>query len=648
MKLKLTILLSIINLSLTLAQNKVIDSLKAIVKTEITDSLKIKAYGDLCWYYSGISTDSAFYFGNIALDLSKKTKNLNGEAQAYNDFGIIHYKLSNFDTANTFYKKALAIRLKNNDTLGIGSIYNKMGISYQRIFKMDSAIYYNTKALEIFEGLKNEGYVALIKNNIANIYFNLKQYKKALNEHLDVAKIREQINDEFGLVQSYTNIGNSYLFLNDTIKSASSYVKGIEIAEKNNYEQELSALYNNYGTILKDQNKFNDAIVYFNKSLELRKKLSDSYGIASVSQNIGDLYLSTGKIEEAELNLRKGLHLAKKTNAKELEMNGYKSLLSFFAFKKNTDSVLHYQKLYSTAQDSLFSSRITKEIAEIQEKYDSAQREKEIAQQKEQLLQNELEIKNKNLYSILLGSGLLIFSIISFGLYKRQQHKRREYKNKLKLKEAQTYNKLQDQRLRISRDLHDNIGSQLTFIISSIDNLKFLTQKSNDNLRNKLSEINQFANGTIAQLRDTIWAMNKNEIPIEDFQTRILTFIEKAKTATTNIKFSFNASIAEDFTFTSIKGINVFRIIQEAINNSIKYSNASEISVNITENEKFVEISISDNGIGFDKNTIELGNGLENMQKRIEEIGGDISIKSKVNEGTTIIINCVKNRSNAL
>ena len=648
MKLKLTILFSVFFVSIACAQSKIIDSLKILIKTEKSDSLKIKAYGDLCWYYSGISTDSAFYFGNIALDLSKKTNNLNGEAQAYNDFGIIHYKLSNFDTANSFYKKALALRIKNNDTLGIGSLYNKMGISYQRIFKMDSAIFYNTKALEIYENINHTRYIALIKNNIANIYFNLKQYDKALKEHLEVAKIREEINDEFGLLQSYTNIGNSYLFLKDTTESIINYKKGIEIAKKNNNEQELSALYNNYGAILKDQNQNDAAINYFNKSLQLREKLNDNYGIASVRQNIGDLYLSTGNLTKAEKNLRQGLQLAKKTNAKELEMKGYKALLSFFAFRKNTDSIIHYQKLYSISQDSIFNSRITKEIADIQEKYNTAKREKEISQQKEQLLKNELEIKNKNFYTVLLGSGFLIFSIVSFSLFKRQQHKRREYKNKLKLKEAQTYNKLQDQRLRISRDLHDNIGSQLTFIISSIDNLKFLTDSTNEKLKNKLSEINQFANGTIAQLRDTIWALNKNEIAFEDFQTRILSFIEKAKTATTNIKFSFSTSISEDYTFTSIKGINVFRIIQEAINNSIKYSSATEIAVNISENEKIIEISITDNGIGFDLNNIKLGNGLENMQKRIEEIGGTIHIKSKVNEGTTITINCLKNKTNAL
>ena len=647
MKLKLTILFSIVFLS-AFAQKNVIDSLKIVLKNPISDSTKVKVLGDLCWYYSSISTDSSFYYGNQALDLSKKTNNVIGEAQAYNDFGIIHYKLSNFDTSISFYKKALSLREKLKDTLGIGSLYNKMGISYQRIFKMDSAIYYNTKALEIYENAKHTSYTALIKNNIANIYFNLKQYRKALEEHLEVAKIRAEIKDNFGLTYSYTNIGNSYLYLKDTVQSLINYKKGIEIAEQNNYSMELATLYNNYGTILKSQGNYNDAISYFTKSLKLRQDLNDNYGVSSVLLNIGDLYMSSGRVNEAEEKLRNGLKLAKISNAKEKEMNAYKSLITYFAYKKNTDSILYYQQLFTIAQDSIFNTRITKEIAEIQEKYDTAQREKEIAQQKEQLLKNELEIKNKNLTALLLGSGLLFFSIISFGLYKRQQHKKREYKNKLALKEAQTYSKLQDQRLRISRDLHDNIGSQLTFIISSIDNLKFLTDATNLKLKNKLSEINQFANATIGQLRDTIWAMNKNEITFEEFQSRLLAFIEKAKAATTKIQFNYNSAIQSNLNFSSIKGMNIFRVFQEAINNAIKYAEASEINIMISENTETIKFEISDNGKGFDINTIELGNGLENMERRIKEVGGSITINSEPNKGTSIKITCSKNKTNAV
>ena len=114
------------------------------------------------------------------------------------------------------------------------------------------------------------------------------------------------------------------------------------------------------------------------------------------------------------------------------------------------------------------------------------------------------------------------------------------------------------------------------------------------------------------------------------------------------IQFNFNNNVTSELSFSSIKGVNIFRVIQEGINNSIKYANATEISVNITESDSKINIEVADNGSGFDINSTELGNGLENMQKRIDEINGEISIHSENNKGTIIKITCDKNRTNVV
>jgi len=628
------------------SQQKIIDSLTTLTKTNLTDSLKVKVYGDLSYYYGTINMDSAFHYGKKALNLALENENAQGIGQSYNDLGILYYRISEFDKSISYYKKSLKIREELKDTMGLGGLYNKLGIAYQRIFKMDSALFYNTQALKIFEQKNHTQYVALIKNNIANIYFNLKQYQKSLKEHLDVAEIRTQIKDNFGLVYSYTNIGNSYLYLKDTIESINYYKKGIDLAEKHNYQSELATLYNNYGSILWNQNQINEASTYYSKSLKLRQNLNDNYGIASVYLNLGELNLSQNKINEAGKNIREGLQISKRINANEKVLSGYSLMLSYFAHKKNTDSILKYQGLINSTKDSILNSRITKEVAEIEEKFETEKKEKEIALQKEQILKNELQLKNRNLYLILLASGFLIFGIIIFSLFKRSQHKKREFKQHLALTEAQTYNKLQDQRLRISRDLHDNIGSQLTFIISSIDNLKFLTKSSDETLKNKLSDINSFTTSAIAQLRDTIWAMNKPEITFENFLSRIMSYIEKAKSAKTDISFNIENNVKSEIKFSSVKGINIFRVIQEAINNAIKYADASKIDLTLNENGNNITINIKDNGKGFNMNEVELGNGLENMEKRITEIKGIFNLHSEIGKGTSVTISCKKNKSN--
>lgn len=621
---------------------KIIDSLKQVIQSKPSDSIKIKTFSDLCWYYRSVSTDSAFTYGNRALSLAKKTKNSQGEAQAYNDLGILYYDASNFKKAITYYKKTMHYRQVVNDSMGMASAYNKLGIAYQRIFKMDSAIYYATNALKIYESKNHVQYAAIIKNNIANIYQDLKQYDKALKTHLEVADIRKEIKDLNGLTYSYTNIGNAYLFLKDTAQALNYYTKGIDIAKRNNFKGELATLYNNLGSVYKGQKKFNEAIKVYNKSFDIRKNLNDNYGVASAAINIGSLYLSSGNINEAEEKLRFGLNISKKTEAKELELTAYGSLLSYFAFKKNTDSILHFQNLYNSIQDSIFSDRITKQVAEIQEKYDTAEREKEILEQRADIAEKELNLNQKNTQIIGLSILAVVIAILGYLLFNQQKLKNAQLKKESELKEAlvkiETQNRLQEQRLRISRDLHDNIGAQLTFIISSIDNLKYGFKITNDKLNNKLGSISNFTKDTIYELRDTIWAMNKNEISLEDLQARVSNFVDKADLSSNKTNFIFNIddSLSKDLKFTSVVGMNIYRIIQEAINNAIKYAEASNIDIDIKKDKDALQFFVKDDGVGFDENKIKSGNGLNNIKKRAEEINASIAIESVIDKGTLV------------
>jgi len=192
--------------------------------------------------------------------------------------------------------------------------------------------------------------------------------------------------------------------------------------------------------------------------------------------------------------------------------------------------------------------------------------------------------------------------------------------------------------LRISRDLHDNIGSQLTFIISSIDNLKYGFDIKDGKLTQKLESIGSFASSTIDELRDTIWAMNKSEISFEDLQSRISNYIDKAHLSDDKINFSFvvDENVDLDRTFTSLEGMNIYRIIQETIHNSIKHGQATEIKVGVKQEEDNLQFEIMDNGIGFEPTKVETGNGLNNMKKRAHEIKAELSILSKKKKGTNI------------
>jgi len=625
------------------AQQKQIDALKKQLKNRsLSDSLKIKYLGDLGWYFSSFSSDSAFKYNELALALSKKTNNLRGIAQAYNDLGIVYYRLSQFDSSLVFYRKSFSIRKKINDNVGIASLYNKMGIAHNQLFRLDSAIYYAFKSLKIYENLGEKRFVAANLNNIANLYKDTKQFKKAFEKHQEALKIRNSLQDEKGILESFVGIGNVHIALKNNDSAKVYYEKSLDIAAKLNAINELSTIYNNLGTLYKSENDFTKSFANFKQSLQIRQQLQDNYGIASTLLSLSDLQMKQKNFLESERYLHQGLSIAKSVKANELQQDAYKQFMELKAYLKQPDSVSYYKEKFIEMQELLINNKVIQQLSELETKYQTAKKEAEIAAQKEVLLEQELALKNKSLYATIITFALLFLGLLFFANYKKNQFKRKQLQKEIDLKDAlatiKTQNRLQEQRLRISRDLHDNIGAQLTFIISSLDNLKYLSKVANDSLKEKLTNISSFTSETIFQLRDTIWAMNKAEISVEDLHTRVLSFVQKAKKAITNIDFDISYDIDTNVGFSSLIGINIFRVIQESINNAIKYADAKKITIHLFKNETIFKASIVDDGKGFDLKKVDLGNGLANMEERVSEINASISIDSTIGKGTKITI----------
>ena len=289
----------------------------------------------------------------------------------------------------------------------------------------------------------------------------------------------------------------------------------------------------------------------------------------------------------------------------------------------------------------MFKIEKEKEIGELYVKYETEKKEKLLAEAQASLLLKESKIRERNSYLLATISLAFLLALIGFFVYKQQRLRNKQILKEQALQQAlnriENQNNLQEQRLAISKDLHDNIGAQLTFIISSLDNLKYF-EFNKEKLYTKFDSISLFTRSTITDLRDTIWAMNKETITFEDLKTRITNFIEAAKTSLRGIAFEFNyPEKMDEMALNSLKGIDVYRIIQEAVNNAVKHAKPTEIRVDFECFENQIRVVIQDNGQGFDVKTIEAGNGLLSMQKRAKAIGGVLKIESMA-QGTKIMV----------
>lgn len=638
MKKKLAFLFMLLSFYAQAQQNaqKIIDNLKSELKTNPDAKRTAFIYSDLTWYYSNISIDSALIYGGKAILESKKLGDSTLIAQVYSDVGAVYFRNGDLQNSKENYLKAYSIRKARKDKKGLAKINNNLANIYLNQQQYKPAMEAFLGALDYFESVNDEPNANIAKGNIGLLLSKLKDYPKAVQYISQVIDFQEKNNLSEGLCTSCLNIGNVYLQMKDTVSALKFYNKSLKHCVLAGNKKGTSSVYNNIGNIKTLQKKNKDAVALYGKAENLRQELNSAIDNASLKLNIAKEYIDIKKFEDSKKILLSIQKVFSDKNSNDKMLVTYKLLVTVYANLNKPDSVSIYADKYADLKERVLETSALKQTSELEAKYQNAKKEK-------LLLKKEAEAKQKNI--LLISVSVLAFFILLIGmlLYRQQKLKNNQQEQEFQLKTAiaqiETQNKLQEQRLGISRDLHDNIGAQLTFIISSVDNVKYGFHLENNSLSKKLDSISDFTKSTIIELRDTIWAMNNNQITFEDLRARIFNFIEKAKIATENIHFKFNIdNNLNEIKLTSIQGINIYRTIQEAVNNTIKYADATEICINAKTIEDQIEIEITDNGKGFDPETIDKGNGLFNMQKRIEDIDGVFKIDSDSGKGTTIII----------
>ncbi len=639
------------------AQNpvKLIDSLKIELAKKPDKTRRAKVLADLTWYYSMVNADSAEVYGVQSLELAKKLGDSAALAQALSDFAVVKYTKGEFDATLKKYKEALHIRKALKDDKGIASLHYKMGTAFHRKTQLDSAMVYYLKALEYYEGSGNDVLANSAQSNIGALHFNQKNYKEAMN-YFEKNIVFFRKNGELKLLSNaLVNKASIQLIQRDTVLAQATLLESITIAKSINNIETLGSAYNNLSEIYLTQDKVKEAKEALALSLQFRKEANLIADIASSQLTLAGLHNATGEFVAARKLLMEIKPYYLKEDIKEKLATLYLQNIIALSSLKSFDSVRYYTNAYTKIQDEVYGEQVLKFTNELEEKYETQKKENQILQQRAQLAEKDLEVRRKNTL-IYGGFGLaLLLGVVGYLFNKQQKLKNRQLKKEAELQTAlskiETQNKLQEQRLRISRDLHDNIGSQLTFVTSSIDNLKYALEGSNEKVTQKLGNISEFTTQTIYELRDTIWAMNKSKIKAEDLQVRIANLIEKAGKATQGVSFAFNVGEGvSEKVFSSVQGMNMYRIIQEAVNNSLKYAKAKNISVHIEktsetppeESSNFkaqhLKIKIQDDGVGFKPASIKAGNGLANIKKRTRDMEGIVTIVSEEGKGTTVAV----------
>ncbi len=530
-------------------------------------------------YLSNLFKSKKIYEDN--LEMAKNIGYKLGEAKALNRLSIIHYLLGDYDKSTEYNIQAIKIFEGEKKYEDLADAYGELGYQMKRrdLIKADE---YMQKALQISESHKIDKVI------LAKLYDNYGVIKE-LEGKIDSAlifynksfKIKQQLKDTVGIPFSLNKIANA------------------------------KAL----------QRKFNEAYFYLRISDKYREKETSDYGRADNLTYRADFLSMENKIDSAIVIYDSALDLSLKNGYTFLVLYIYQQLSDLLSKKQDFYNALQYFKKYTTYKDSLLNIETNQKIAELEIAFETAEKDKLIAQK-------DLLLKQRAILFLIIGTLLVFLTLTMFGLYAYQIQKRKAIALEAELvkqKAIDEQNKrIYEEKLKISRELHDNIGSHLTFIINSLDNLKYALPDGN--IKDIVKRVNDFSRLTLNELRSTIWAMKNESGELDLLITKIKDFINRANVPQEKLRIEIRENTTKNYTLSSVQLLNLFRICQESLQNIIKHSDANKCLIIFDDWENGFIMQISDNGKGIeDSNSLE-SSGLASMKLRATEANAKINI----------------------
>jgi len=490
-----------------------------------------------------------------------------------------------------YFLDALKIYEQLNYKNEIASSYNSISMVYQSKYQLALAEEYAKKSFDMITTQKPNTSQLSIYHNMANIYGMQAKYSDALKMDSIGLVLCNQLNAQYSKSMFYDNMSNCYYYSNEFDKSIEYHSKAISIDSIFNNKKQLGDSYCNLGAVYEAKKETDNAIKYYLKSIENCKAADYKLGVKNAYQLLATLYSS---IHQPEL--------------------AYQALLNSISIK-----------------DSIINEKTENKIVELRTLY-------EMEKKQQQIIQQNLKISRRN---ILIGTLFVIFilSIFTYVLlinrYKLKQDKKlqielfkEEEKRTLAILESE-----ENERQRIARELHDGVGQllsatklNLSAVYSNTSNLKIL--QSLTVLDESIKEIRNISHNLLPDVLlkyGLISAIDK--------------FVQKInQTNQLNVQFECNGF--EESSLNNTEKLMMYRIIQESVNNTIKYAHANEVMIQLSADEREISLMVQDNGKGFDIKNINTNSGIgfKNMQLRTEFLKGKIDIESSINNGTTIFI----------
>jgi len=599
-------------------------STKALALSQKLNSKKyiIESYQNLSAYYINAGKpDSSRDYILKSIPIIEETGNKYYLSDAFRNLSINAFYLNDYKGAFSYAEKALQLATAVNDSARIARMLNIIGLNYRDITTdYPIALSYLLRSLTINQ--KSGANEALAANlyDIGLVYSLLKNMDKALEYGKQAMQISKENNNVLGLSETMNFLGDIYFSKKDLDTAQQYYTEALETTENTNYI--ITKIIANHGLarIKLEEGDFDKALALLNRALQMSMTMDDQATLASAFFEFSNAYSKAEKYATANTYLYKTQAIGNQLNRIDLLKDTYSNLAANYQHLGDYKKAYEYQAEFYKLNDSIKGEQVLKKTAELQVRFETEKKEKEIAQLNRDKEVREVEIKKQKVLKYSFIGGLVLFSLLSVFVFNNFR-----VSNKLRLQKI---------RNRIADDLHDDIGSTL----NSISIYSEVAKQKSPTVVHELDQIGLASRKIIDAMSDIVWTINTKNDSFEQIILRLrsLTFnLLRAR----NIEHTFRADESLNHLKLSMEERrNFYLIFKEALNNLVKYADASQVFISLSLVNNFITLSIHDNGTGFDSKISYPGNGLLSMKSRAQEMNAALSIDSEVGSGTTILL----------
>lgn len=616
----------------------------------LVDTAYIKARVNRADSLFSTHPDSSILIYKQVLPLSQRAGFDKATAKILVNMSSYYHNRGELDKCIVACEKALAIDHRQIIKADLARAYSNLGKAYSKNGLYEKGIYHNQKAIEAIKKYEVKDYrlLAHAYTELGLQYGSLLRWEEASDHFANAEAIFKQQQDTLGLAAGYINKAIIYK-AHEKNRQAIRYaglalslakdLANLQIQYRSTYI--LSRAYTKIGALDKADSFFKETVKTLEQMPHAEKERFNQYLL--LAQNYND----TKEYELAEKMYRIALDKASEHQVVNFLLPGaHLALADLYARRHAFKAAYEHSRTAHDLYRSFLSEKDARAAKDIEAKYQTLEKDKLLAEREVVILRQQKKLQQKNFWIGGISLGVLLLTSSVIAIYRSSRHKYKLQQASLQnLQQQQEITQLQarvegeeQERRRIAHELHDGIVSQLLGLKLNIRALQ-----GNKERTLHATELNdlalQLAEAT-QDLRQTAHNLMPDLLLQQGLALSVAALCEKV---------SRNSALEVDFqaygVLPPIKQeveLTLYRMIQELVQNALKYAEASQILVQLSCRDGSLNITVEDDGKGFPVASLEQagnhGTGLQSLRQRAEILHGHMDIKSAPGSGTTVYL----------